>query len=313
MVIRTRIVATLLLVTAVARAFSISTTTSASQLHLTRTSRTTIFAQGAATATRSLSSIRQHSSHTAFLSIRGGQQQGEEEEESEVLDAADSTFTEKEDVVESLQVSSDSTTTQVKAAGALGSMAATLARVGTLYSNALESSPILTKSVTAGCIFAVSDYLAQRFEAGSASADKEKKRNLNLTRIATSAAVGLFYFGPAAHVWYDMIFRILPGTSLVSTLQKAALGQMIFGPSFTCIFFATSLLQSGTFSLGNWLRKIRQDLPGAWLAGASFWPLVDLVSFSLIPQKWIPLFVNMCSLVWTIYLSTVANRRTASA
>jgi hypothetical protein len=316
MVIRTRIVTTLFLVTAVARAFS-SPTTSASQLHLTRTSRTSIFAQGAS-STRSLSSIRQHRSNTAFLSIRGGQQQGEEE--PEVLDAVDSTATdstttEEEDVVEAVpaQVPSDATT-QVKAAGTLGSMAATLARVGSLYSNALETSPVLTKSVTAGCIFAVSDYLAQRFEAGSVSAaDKEKKRRLNLTRIATSAAVGLLYFGPAAHVWYGWIFRILPGTSLFSILQKAALGQIFFGPSFTCIFFATSLLQSGTFSLGNWLRKIRQDLPGAWLAGASFWPLVDLVSFSLVPQKWIPLFVNMCSLVWTIYLSTISNRATSTS
>lgn len=320
MVIRTRIVATLLLVTAVARAFSYSATT--------RTTRTTTTFAQRATGIRSLSSIRQHrtGSNTAFLSIRGGQQQ--EEEEPEVLDTEDLTVTsstesttaEDEDVVESIQVevTSDSAT-QIKAAGTvgtLGSMAATLARVGSFYGNALERSPVLTKSVTAGCIFAVSDYLAQRLEAGSSSAadnTKEKKRRLNLTRIATSAAVGLLYFGPAAHVWYGWIFRILPGTSLFSILQKAALGQMIFGPSFTCIFFATSLLQSGTFSLGNWVRKIRQDLPGAWLAGASFWPLIDLVSFSLIPQKWIPLFVNMASLVWTIYLSTIANRKTSAS
>ena len=68
-------------------------------------------------------------------------------------------------------------------------------------------------------------------------------------------------------------------------------------------------MQSGSFSIGNWLSKIRQDLPGAWAAGLSFWPLVDLVSYSLIPAKWIPLFVNFCSFVWTIYLSIVANRR----
>jgi protein Mpv17 len=314
MVLRTRIVATLLLVTAVAQAFSYSA--------IPRSSRTTTFAQGA-TGPRSLSSIQQHSSNsnTALLSIRGGQQ-GEVEEPTEVLDAEDlavtigPTPTEEEEIVESSQAQATADSTPpVKAAGvgALGTMAASLARVGAFYGSALESSPVLTKSVTAGCIFALSDYLAQKFEASSSAADKEKKRRLNLTRIATSAAVGLFYFGPAAHVWYSWIFRILPGTSLFSILQKAALGQMFFGPSFTCIFFATGLLQSGTFSLGNWVRKIRQDLPGAWLAGASFWPLIDLVSFSLVPQKWIPLFVNMASLVWTIYLSTIANRGTPTA
>lgn len=93
-------------------------------------------------------------------------------------------------------------------------------------------------------------------------------------------------------------------------MQKAALGQLFFGPSFTCIFFATSLLQSGTFTFGNWFRKIRDDLPTAWAAGLGFWPLVDLVSYSMIDPKWIPLFVNSCSLVWTIYLSWIANRKT---
>jgi protein Mpv17 len=306
MVIRTRIVATLLLVTAVARAFSYSA--------LPRSSRTTTFAQGA-TGARSLSSIQPHRSNTAFLSIRGGQQDVGEADILDTEDFADnidstpteditidSTPTEEENVVEPLQV-------QLKAAsvGTLGTMAASLARVGSFYGNALESSPVLTKSITAGFIFALSDYLAQKFEASSA-ATKEKKIRLNLTRIATSAAVGLLYFGPAAHVWYSWIFRILPGTSLFSIFQKAALGQMFFGPSFTCIFFATGLWQSGTLTLGNWMRKIKQDLPGAWLAGASFWPLIDLVSFSLVPQKFIPLFVNMASLVWTIYLSTIANR-----
>jgi protein Mpv17 len=109
-----------------------------------------------------------------------------------------------------------------------------------------------------------------------------------------------------------MIFKLLPGTSLFSTLQKAALGQIIFGPSFTCVFFATALLQSGTFSLGNWFTKIKNDLPGAWMAGLGFWPLVDLVSYSMIQPQWIPLFVNSCSLVWTIYLSLIANKTSSS-
>ena len=95
----------------------------------------------------------------------------------------------------------------------------------------------------------------------------------------------------------------------MSTVQKAAMGQLFFGPSFTCIFFATSLLQAGNFTLGNWLRKIRSDFVGAWIAGVGFWPLVDLVSYSLVPMQWIPLFINICSLIWNIYLSMVANRK----
>lgn len=182
-----------------------------------------------------------------------------------------------------------------------------LTQFGATYASCLERRPILTKSATAGAIFALSDFLAQRLEKRSDSDDDDddgnrKPRRIVASRIFASAAVGLFYFGPAAHYWYDAIFRILPGTGLASTLQKAALGQAFFGPTFTCIFFATGLLQTGQFSLGHWWRKIRTDLPGAWLAGAGFWPLVDLVSYSLIQPQYIPLFVNVCSLVWTTYL-----------
>lgn len=186
-------------------------------------------------------------------------------------------------------------------------MASTLASLGAAYGASLQKRPIATKSVTAGFIFCLSDYLAQRWEV---TANGEEKK-INKTRMVVSALVGLLYFGPAAHAWYGMIFKLLPGTSLVSTLQKAALGQAIFGPCFTCVFFATALLQSGSFSFGQWFTKIKNDLPGAWIAGLGFWPLVDLVSYSMIQPQWIPLFVNGCSLVWTIYLSLIANKQSS--
>ena len=192
---------------------------------------------------------------------------------------------------------------ETRFSASLAPMASKLASLGAAYGASLEQRPIATKSVTACAIFALSDWLAQRLEKSESSS-----KSTNWTRTVSSALVGLLYFGPAAHAWYDMIFKLLPGTSLVSTLQKATLGQLLFGPSFTCIFFATSLLQQGNFSLKTWMTKIKEDLPGAWVAGLGFWPLVDLVSYSVIPKQCIPLFVNACSLVWTIYLSLVANR-----
>lgn len=191
-------------------------------------------------------------------------------------------------------------------------MTSALTSLGAKYGFYLETYPIRTKSLTAAAIFAVSDWLAQKLEASNNDDDSSKTKSINWTRTISSALVGLLYFGPAAHAWYEAIFQLLPGTSLVSTLQKAALGQLLFGPSFTCIFFATSLLQQGNFSLQNWFTKIKTDLPGAWMAGLGFWPVVDLVSYSLIPKNWIPLFVNTCSLIWTIYLSIVANRQSSS-
>lgn len=172
---------------------------------------------------------------------------------------------------------------------------------GKSYARVLQRYPIHTKSFTAGCVFGMSAILAQWLEK-SDSTDGSKETGIIWSRVLSSMLVGFLYFGPAAHYWYEWIFRILPAATLSSTLQKAFLGQMLFGPSFTCIFFATSLLQNGTFTVPNWLRKIRTDLPAAWLAGAGFWPIVDIVSYSFIAPQWIPLFINICSLFWTTYL-----------
>jgi len=173
--------------------------------------------------------------------------------------------------------------------------------MGKFYSSQLSIRPIITKSWTAGIIFALSDYIAQRTES-------EEESSINTKRIVFATMIGALYFAPAAHYWYEAIFRFLPGKGFMSTMQKAFLGQVIFGPSFTCIFFASSLIQNGTFSFANWGKKIRNDLPGAWLAGSAFWPIVDVISYSLVPINLIPLFVNICSLVWTVYLSIVANQ-----
>lgn len=202
-------------------------------------------------------------------------------------------------------------TNKLAAVGALSPLLAALQSAGSCYSASLVARPILTKSLTAGITFFLSDYTAQSIEKPKDDDSKAASAPVwkhDWMRTFVSCAVGLFYFGPAAHAWYEWVFGILPGTSLVSTLQKAALGQVIFGPTFTCIFFATSLMQSGQFNLGNWVQKIKRDLPGAWISGLGFWPLVDFISFSVIPVKFIPLFINLCSFVWTIYLSTVANR-----
>ena len=73
-------------------------------------------------------------------------------------------------------------------------------------------------------------------------------------------------------------------------------------PLVTIVFFAAACLQSDE-GLGALPGKIKNDLVAVQLAGVSFWPIVDIVSFSLIPVAYIPLFVNFASFIWTIFLS----------
>jgi protein Mpv17 len=177
-----------------------------------------------------------------------------------------------------------------------------ISQLRSAYAENLSRNPILTKSVTAGVIFALSDYIAQRAASSSSSNANGNDARIDQTRLAVSAAVGLFYFGPAAHYWYDWMFRLFPATNLPSTLSKAAMGQTLFGPTFTCIFFATGLWQAGQLTWRSYVQKLRRDLPNTWLTGAAFWITVDLFSYSYLPVPYIPLFVNVASLIWTTYL-----------
>jgi protein Mpv17 len=193
----------------------------------------------------------------------------------------------------------------------LSPLSSILAAFATFYTRQLSVRPILTKSLTAGIIFMASDYCAQLIERSNNGTDEDDNNNkmpLVWSRMVTNFLVGLLVFGPAANVWYSTIFKLLPSTSLISTLQKAALGQLIFGPAFTSVFFGAGMIQSGSFSVGGWLQKVQQDLPAVWASGLGFWPFVDFISYKIIPVQWIPLFVNFCSFVWTIYLSIVSNR-----
>ena len=182
---------------------------------------------------------------------------------------------------------------------------ATLRTAATVYARALEMAPVITKSLTAGVIFGASDLAAQVIENATAPPD--------WPRLLTAALVGLLYFGPAAHFWYAMMQRLYPRSTLRAVLTKTALGQIVFAPIFTIVYFAAALVAAnGLIGLGQLRAKVAADLLPTIVAGLWFWPLVDVVSFAVIAKQeggeaWLPLFVNAVSLVWQVYLSLKAR------
>ena len=132
----------------------------------------------------------QHSSgHQNWLTIRGGDQDLPNAGEAAVADNPASKATKSSE---------------------MSAIAAVVMAGAQRYSQALETNPIVTKSITAAFIFVASDLLAQNIEKG---ADKGKK--LDKKRTLTASLVGLLYFGPAAHFWYENIFTLFPGKFLI--------------------------------------------------------------------------------------------------
>jgi protein Mpv17 len=177
------------------------------------------------------------------------------------------------------------------------------------YSSALQSAPIATKSISSGIIFAISDWLAQRSEKQQ-QPQSPLHGNINdiqWSRIIASGIVGLFYYGPASHYWYEWLFHWIPGMSLYDTFKKVALGQIIFDPIFTCIYFASSLMQSRQLTFHRLWIKIRNDLPSVTIAGIGFWPLTEAIGMVSMSKDYLPIYISLCSLQWTTYLAKKSN------
>merc|ERR1712224_564000 len=125
--------------------------------------------------------------------------------------------------------------------------------------------------------------------------------------------VGLVFFGPAAHYWFKAILRMLPGSDLLSLLAKTALGQVLFGPYITIIFFAAALWCQRELSWAALKRKTAADLLPTLIAGCGYWPIVDFLSFKYVSEAYMPLFPNSASFVWTVFLAFQAARSSSSS
>lgn len=191
-----------------------------------------------------------------------------------------------------------------------GAAQMSLSGLGTAYVSCLAANPILTKSITSGAIFALSDAVGQTIAPAPEGRD--------LQRTLTSLLVGLLYFGPALHYWLWMITQLIPGGGVVPTLLKTLMGQALFGPTITCVFFGTALVSANGLLAGlrMWPDKIKQDLVRTWATGLCYWPFVDLGCYGLVlpflGTGWIPLSYNLASFFWTIFLSLQASRQVQS-
>ena len=153
---------------------------------------------GAGVHTASLLPPRAVTTHPVLACIlRGGSQQESPGEDADVVDMdAPSPIPEKHPTRRCM--------TALDATG----LTTALVAFGKIYSNSLETWPIVTKSVTAAVLFGISDQMAQAFEirrARSKGTDKSTASLLTSTnkiRSMWSGIVGFCYFGPASHFWY---------------------------------------------------------------------------------------------------------------
>jgi len=119
------------------------------------------------------------------------------------------------------------------------------------YMSLLETSPISTKSITAGVVQALGDLLSQFIEAKVANVPFI----LNKYRLQGFLISGVFFVGPFLHYWYNFLWRIgdwaknklKAGKNMQTLLQvftDQTLGVAIFFPLYFYVFELADALSS---------------------------------------------------------------------
>lgn len=76
----------------------------------------------------------------------------------------------------------------------------------------------------------------------------EASGSLNLIRTFRIAMFGLLILGPAQHVWFNYLGKILPKRDMITTFKKLIVGQIFYGPSCTAVFFTYNASLQGMTS-----------------------------------------------------------------
>ncbi|KAH9303680.1 hypothetical protein KI387_008084, partial [Taxus chinensis] len=135
-------------------------------------------------------------------------------------------------------------------------------------------------------------YMAQRFGNGlmvisfavSDALHVSDKLEIDEQRTMRMAGYGLLLSGPTLHLWFNFMSRILPKTDIISTVKKMVLGQALYGPVITVVFFSLNALLQGENGSEIFARLKRDFLPTI-KSGAMYWPLCDFITYRYVPVQ----------------------------
>lgn len=180
------------------------------------------------------------------------------------------------------------------------------------YLEMIDKHPILTKSITAAAIFTAADLTSQviTFATSDVSvvSDKlefDKLRTLRMT------GYGLILSGPTLHLWFNFVSKTIPKRDLISTAKKMVLGQAVYGPAITAVFFSVNAYMQGE-SGSEIFARLKRDMFPTIRNGLMFWPLCDFITYRYIPVHLQPLVSNSFAFIWTVYLTYMASLKKAN-
>ncbi|GAB0094446.1 SYM1 [Sergentomyia squamirostris] len=113
---------------------------------------------------------------------------------------------------------------------------------------------------------------------------------------------GTFFVAPTLYMWVRFSSRIWPATGLRTAAKKAVIEQFTYGPFAQSSFLFIMPLLEGR-SVKEAVEDVRLKLPPTWKVAVCFWPVIQTINFTYVPERNRVPFVAAGSLVWTIFLA----------
>eukprot|EP01091_Cochliopodium_minus_P016726 TRINITY_DN634_c0_g1_i1.p1 TRINITY_DN634_c0_g1~~TRINITY_DN634_c0_g1_i1.p1 ORF type:complete len:205 (+),score=63.50 TRINITY_DN634_c0_g1_i1:66-680(+) len=167
------------------------------------------------------------------------------------------------------------------------------------YLQLLDTSPLITKSITSGVLVAGGDAVAQLFI--------EKAPTYDFGRTLRFGTFGTLFVGPVMHKWYAVLQKLFPADNMSSAVKKLMMDQVIFAPFIVASFFTGITLLEGQ-GFGEVKKKFQNSYLEAMKMNYFIWPAAQSITFTVIPYNLRVPWVSCVSLVWNTVLSLITNK-----
>ncbi|KAK9873335.1 hypothetical protein WA026_022141 [Henosepilachna vigintioctopunctata] len=119
---------------------------------------------------------------------------------------------------------------------------------------------------------------------------------------------GTFFLSPVVYGYVRTLSKWFPELDLKTNMIRIAIDQLIYAPIMTAAFFGGMALLEGR-DLKYAEEEIRKKFLPTFKTGLCYWPIVQTVNFSYIPEKNRVPFLSLCGMAWTVFLSFVLDRK----
>lgn len=183
------------------------------------------------------------------------------------------------------------------------------------YNDALDSSPLTTKSITAGIILGAADATGQFVERSTKVSADGEEAPFDIARAARFGFFGLVLQAPWNHFYYLLLDGALPPTVdpfTATTGIKVMIDQFVQAPIFTVIIFAFLGFLEGKTS-EQIKKQLDDDYTDTMLANWKLWVPATMVNIAFCPPVLRVLFLNCVFFFWSIFLSIKLNKEEEEA